>query len=102
MKTVRGVYAEAKIFTDDVEDYALAQVKMICDNEVAKGSTICMMPDVHPGRIAPIGLSMTVADKVIPQLSGVDIGCGMTCVRYCGYAKVRSAKIIKGKTGMWM
>lgn len=81
MKTVRGVYAEAKIFTDDVEDYALAQVKMICDNEVAKGSTICMMPDVHPGRIAPIGLSMTVADKVLPQLSGVDIGCGMTCVK---------------------
>lgn len=81
MKTVRGVYAEAKIFTDDVEDYALAQVKMICDNEVARGSTICMMPDVHPGRIAPIGLSMTVADKVIPQLLGVDIGCGMTCVK---------------------
>ena len=81
MKPVRGVYAEAKIFTDDVEDYALAQVKMICDNEVARGSTICMMPDVHPGRIAPIGLSMTVADKVIPQLLGVDIGCGMTCVK---------------------
>lgn len=40
-----------------------------------------MMPDIHPGKIAPIGLSMTVTDKVIPQLLGVDIGCGMTCVR---------------------
>ena len=71
----------AKTFTDDVEDYALAQVKMICDNEVADGSKICMMPDIHPGKIAPIGLSMTVTDKVIPQLLGVDIGCGMTCVK---------------------
>lgn len=81
MKTVRGIYAEAKIFTDDVEVYAEAQVKMICDNEVADGSTICMMPDIHPGKVAPIGLSMTVTDKVIPQLLGVDIGCGMTCVK---------------------
>ena len=81
MKTVKGIYAESKIFTDDVENYAEAQVKMICDNEVADGSTICMMPDIHPGKIAPIGLSMTVTDKVIPQLLGVDIGCGMTCVK---------------------
>lgn len=81
MKTVKGIYTEAKIFTDDVEAYAEAQVKMICDNEVAEGSTICMMPDVHPGKIVPIGLSMTVKDKVIPQLLGVDIGCGMTCVK---------------------
>lgn len=81
MKIVKGIYAEAKIFTDDVEDYAEAQVKMICDNKVAESSTICMIPDIHPGKIAPIGLSMTVADKVIPQLLGVDIGCGMTCVK---------------------
>ena len=81
MKTVKGIYAEAKIFTDDVEAYAEAQVKMICDNEVAEGSKICMMPDIHPGKIAPIGLSMTVGHKVIPQLLGVDIGCGMTCVK---------------------
>lgn len=81
MTIVKGIYAEAKIFTDDVEEYAEAQAKMICDNEVAEGSTICLMPDIHPGKIAPIGLSMTVTDKVIPQLLGVDIGCGMTCVK---------------------
>lgn len=81
MKTVKGIYAEAKIFTDDVEPYAEAQVKMICDNEVASGSTICLMPDIHPGKVAPIGLSMRVTDKIIPQLLGVDIGCGMTCVK---------------------
>ena len=81
MKIIKGIYAEAKIFTDDVEDYAQAQVKMICDSETAEGSTICMMPDIHPGKIAPIGLSMTVTGKVVPQLLGVDIGCGMTCVK---------------------
>lgn len=81
MKMIKGLYAEAKIFTDDVEPYAEAQVKMICDNEVAKDSKICLMPDIHPGRVGPVGLSMTVTDRVIPQLLGVDIGCGMTCVK---------------------
>lgn len=81
MKIIKGIYAEAKIFTDDVEPYAEAQVKMICDNEVALGSKICLMPDIHPGKVGPIGLSMTVTDRVIPQLLGVDIGCGMTCVK---------------------
>ena len=81
MKTVKGIYAEAMIFTDDVEEYAQAQVKMICDNQVAEGSKIRLMPDIHPGKVGPIGLSMTVTDKVIPQLLGVDIGCGMTCVK---------------------
>lgn len=47
MKTVRGIYAEAKIFTDDVEEYAEAQVKMICGSQVAEGSKICLMPDIH-------------------------------------------------------
>ncbi len=81
MKIIKGIYAEAKIFTDDVGEYAEAQTKMICDNGMAKGSTICMMPDIHPGKVAPIGLSMTITDKVAPQLLGVDIGCGMTCVK---------------------
>lgn len=81
MKIIKGIYAEAKIFTDDVEEYAQAQVKMICDNQVAEGSKIRLMPDIHPGKVGPIGLSMTVTDKVIPQLLGVDIGCGMICVK---------------------
>lgn len=76
MNTVKGIYAEAKIMTDDVEAYAKAQVKMICDNEAARGSRIRLMPDIHPGKVGPIGLSMTVTDRVIPQLLGVDIGAG--------------------------
>ncbi len=81
MKLVKGIYAEAKIFTEDVEAYAEAQVRMICDSEAAAGSRIWMMPDIHPGKVAPIGLVMTVTEKVMPQLLGVDIGCGMTCVK---------------------
>ena len=48
MKTVKGIYAEAKIFTEDVDEYAQAQVKMICDNQVAEGSKIRLMPDASP------------------------------------------------------
>ena len=74
-------YAEVIIFTDDVEVYAEAHTQMICDNEAVDGSVIRLMPDIHPGKVGPIGLSMTVTDKVIPQLLGANIGCGMTCVK---------------------
>lgn len=81
MKEINGVYTSAVIFTDDVEDYALAQIKLICDNPIFKESKIRIMPDVHPGKYCTIGTAMTIKDKVIPYLVGVDIGCGMTCVR---------------------
>lgn len=81
MQEINGIYANAKIFTDDTEQYALSQIQMICDNVTAKGSRIRVMPDVHPGNVGPVGLTMTVSDKIIPNLTGVDIGCGMTCAR---------------------
>ena len=81
MKTVNGIFASAKIFTDDVEEYAAAQIKLLCDNESAKGSTIRVMPDVHPGKAGVIGLTMTVGEKVLPNLVGIDIGCGITITK---------------------
>lgn len=81
MQEIKGAYASAKIFTDNVEEYALAQVKMICDNEAAAGSVVRVMPDVHPGKIGPIGLTMTLADAVMPGIVGIDIGCGMTLAK---------------------
>ena len=78
MKELQGAYASAKIFAGQVEDYALAQIQMICDNEGAKGSRIRIMPDVHPGKVGPVGLTMTVRDRVLPGLLGGDIGCGVT------------------------
>ncbi len=81
MKTVNGKYASAIVFTDNVEDYALAQIQMICDNVAADGSIIRVMPDVHPGKIGPIGLTMSVADAVLPGLVGIDIGCGVSVMK---------------------
>ena len=65
----------------NVDQYAIAQVQMIADNEAAKGSRICVMPDVHPGKVGPVGLTMTVNDSVMPALIGIDIGCGMSMAK---------------------
>ena len=81
MKTVNGIFASAKIFTDDVEDYAEAQIKLLCDNEVAKDSVIRIMPDVQPGKVGVIGLTMTVGENILPGLVGIDIGCGITVTK---------------------
>lgn len=79
MEIIKGKYSEAKVFADDMEDYARAQLQMICDNPVSEGSRVRVMPDVHPGMVGTIGLTMTVGKRVIPNLLGIDIGCGMTC-----------------------
>ena len=59
MKTVSGVYTSAKIFTDTIEDYALAQIQMLCDNEAFKECRVRVMPDVHPGKAGTIGFTST-------------------------------------------
>lgn len=84
--TVKDIYPDAKIFTaageeESIERYSLAQIKMICDNPAAEGAVIRLMPDVHPGKIGPIGLTITVRDRIIPGLIGVDIGCGLTVAK---------------------
>ena len=77
MDIIKGNYAEAVVYTDDIEEYAKAQIQLICDNEISKDTDIRVMPDVHPGKVGPIGLTMTLGERVIPNLLGVDIGCGM-------------------------
>lgn len=81
MKTVNGVYASAKIFTDKVEEYALAQIQMLCDNEAFRESKIRIMPDVHPGKVGTIGFTVTIEDRVLPNVVGIDIGCGITLAK---------------------
>lgn len=87
MIPVIGEFTEAHIMVghelagSDVDQYALAQVQMICDNKVSEGSTIRVMPDVHPGKVGPIGLTMTITDRILPSLVGIDIGCGMYAVK---------------------
>ena len=81
MKNVKGIFASAKIFSDNVEEYAIAQIKMICDNEVSQNSIVRVMPDVHPGKVGTIGLTMTLGERALPNLIGSDIGCGITLVK---------------------
>lgn len=89
MKIIKGTYTSAKIFTCDnpeheLDDYAAAQIQMLCDNPVSEGCKIRVMPDVHPGKVGTIGLTMTVGDKIMPNIVGIDIGCGMTLAEING------------------
>lgn len=81
MVEIQGKHNTAKIFTDVVDDTSIAQVKNLCDQEFVAGSRIRLMPDVHAGKGCTIGTTMTITDKVVPNLTGVDIGCGMETVR---------------------
>lgn len=81
MKIVNGVYTSAKIFTDTIENYALEQIQMLCDNEVFEGCTVRIMPDVHPGKVGTIGFTSTVGKKILPNVVGIDIGCGITLAK---------------------
>lgn len=81
MKIVEGQFNAAKIYTDIVDENALLQIKTLCDQEYTSGSTIRIMPDVHAGAGCTIGTTMTIKDKVVPNLVGVDIGCGMETIQ---------------------
>lgn len=80
MLEVKGKYGTAKVFTDLVEDAAIKQINTLLDQEFVKDSKIRIMPDVHAGAGCTIGTTMTIKDKVCPNLVGVDIGCGMLTV----------------------
>ncbi len=81
MVEVKGKYNEAKIFTDVVDEASIAQVLELCNQEFSAGSRIRLMPDIHAGAGCTIGTTMTITDKIVPNLVGVDIGCGMETVR---------------------
>ena len=84
---IEGKYATAKVFTVDNEEHAIdphavAQIKMICDDEISKDAKIRVMPDVHAGKVGPIGLTMKLThDRIIPNLIGPDIGCGISVTK---------------------
>ena len=80
MKTVIGKYSKADIFTDLVEESAIDQIKTLCDQPFVKNCKIAIMPDVHSGAGCVIGFTANLGDLVIPNIVGVDIGCGMFTV----------------------
>ena len=81
MIKLTGTYASAKIFTDTAEPSAIQQIEHLLEQPFVAGSKIRIMPDVHAGMGCTIGTTMTITDKVVPNLVGVDIGCGMETVR---------------------
>lgn len=77
MIEIKGKFNTAKVFTGNVEEKAAGQILELCNQEFAKDSQIRIMPDTHAGAGCTIGTTMTIQDKIVPNLVGVDIGCGM-------------------------
>jgi len=77
---LQGKYNTAKVFTDNVEQTAISQIIELCNQPFVEGGKIRIMPDTHAGTGCVIGFTANLGDKVIPNLVGVDIGCGMLTV----------------------
>ena len=80
MIELKGKYNTAKVFTDNAEQSAITQIQHLLNQEFMAGSKIRVMPDAHAGKGCTIGTTMTITDKIVPNLVGVDIGCGMETV----------------------
>lgn len=81
MIELSGKYSSAKVFTDVIEPDAISQIITLCSQELSKDSKIRIMPDVHAGTGCTIGTTVTITDKAVPNMVGVDIGCGMETVK---------------------
>ncbi|MDR1390746.1 MAG: RtcB family protein [Treponema sp.] len=80
MIEIQGKYNIAKVFTNELDDFSREQIENLCNQPFAEGSKIRLMPDVHAGAGCTIGTTMTIKDKIVPNLVGVDIGCGMETI----------------------
>lgn len=81
MLEIKGKVNTAICYAKIVEEEAIQQIRRMCDYELAAKSQIRIMPDVHAGKGCTIGTTMTITDKVCPNIVGVDIGCGMYTVK---------------------
>lgn len=81
MFDLNGKYATARIFTDNIENEAISQIYELCNQEFVDGCKVRIMPDVHAGKGCTIGTTMEIKDKVVPNLVGVDISCGILCIK---------------------
>ena len=92
MLEIKGRVNTAICFAKVIEDEAIGQIRRMCDTEMTRGSRIRIMPDVHAGKGCTIGTTMTIMDKAVPNVVGVDIGCGMYTVKL-GKADIDFEKI---------
>ena len=77
MIEIKGKVNAAICYATVVEGEAIEQIRRMCDYDFTAGSQIRIMPDVHAGKGCTIGTTMTITDKAVPNIVGVDIGCGM-------------------------
>lgn len=81
MLAIEGKVNTAVCYATVIEDEAIEQIRRMCDHDFTAGSKIRIMPDVHAGKGCTIGTTMTITDKAVPNVVGVDIGCGMYTVK---------------------
>lgn len=80
MKIIKGKFDTAKVFTENIDDATMEQIKSFLDQQFVTGANVRIMPDCHAGKGAVIGTTMKIKNKIVPNLVGVDIGCGMLCM----------------------
>ena len=80
MIEIVGQYNTAVCYTGELEEAAAGQIKAVCDQSAFADCKIRIMPDVHAGKGCTIGTTMRVTDKIVPNIVGVDIGCGMLTI----------------------
>ena len=81
MFELTGTYNSLKVYADELEPSAEGQLRAMCEQPFMQGSKIRVMPDVHAGKGCTIGTTMTIGDYVVPNMVGVDIGCGMLTIQ---------------------
>ena len=91
MVDIQGKYNTAKVFTDNIDSAAYSQILNMMCQCWARDVQVRIMPDCHAGKDCTVGTTMTIKDKVVPNLVGVDIGCGMLV------AKIKAKFIEFGK-----
>ena len=92
MLEIKGKVNTAICYAKMIEEEAIEQIRRMCDYEFTEGSKVRIMPDVHAGKGCTIGTTMTVVDKAVPNIVGVDIGCGMYTV-YIGKGDIDFKKL---------
>jgi RNA-splicing ligase RtcB len=81
MKQIKGKKNTAICYAVNLEPSAEEQIRRMCDSAMSEGSRIRIMPDAHAGKGCTIGTTMTITDKVVPCIVGVDLSCGMFCTK---------------------
>lgn len=93
MLKIKGQYNTATVYTDILTDSTVGQIMTLCNHKFAQDAKIRIMPDTHSGSSSVIGTTMTIKDQVVPNLVGVDIGCGLNVTKFRKGVKLNFDKL---------